>query len=73
MSIAETITDRIYRLEPEKQRQVLELVEILSQEKNTFGSGKSLLNFSGTIERSDLELMKREIEHGCEQIAEHEW
>ncbi|MBI5214385.1 MAG: hypothetical protein HY960_01390 [Ignavibacteriae bacterium] len=73
MTLTETITNKISQLEPEKQSEVLEFLNQLNNENSKFGSGKSLLGFAGLIEPSDLEIMKKEIEDGCEQIAEHEW
>ena len=36
-------------------------------------SGQSLLRFSGTIEREDLEQMSQAIAEGCERVNGDEW
>jgi len=35
--------------------------------------GKDLLNFIGTIDKSDLEIMELAIKNGCERIDYAEW
>jgi len=39
----------------------------------TITKGKDLLNFIGTIDKSELEIMESAIKNGCERIDYAEW
>jgi hypothetical protein len=36
-------------------------------------SGRDLLRFMGTIEKTDLDVMRRAIEEDCEHVDDSEW
>ncbi len=67
------IVERLKSLPLEQQRTVLDFILELSGELPKQYPGKNLLQFVGTISKSDLEIMKQTIEEGCEQIDESEW
>ena len=56
-----------------QQRKVLEFARTLATRSPRGVPGKSLLHFAGTIEKTDLELMEKAIEEGCERIDENGW
>ncbi len=57
----------------EKQRQVLEFARTLASRPIKGVAGRVLLKYAGTIEESDLELMAKAIEDGCERVDANEW
>lgn len=71
--IQQEIANELGKLRVEEQRQVLEYVRSLAEAKPVGVHGKTLLAFAGTIERSDLELMRIAIEEGCEKVSPDEW
>lgn len=73
LTTIEEIAERLKSLPLEQQRTVLDFILELSGELPKQYPGKNLLQFVGTISKSDLEIMKQTIEEGCEQIDESEW
>ncbi len=68
------IIQRLEKLSPGKQRQVLDFTLELSGESPKGISGKELLEFaSGLFPPEDIEQIKRAIEEDCGQIDESEW
>lgn len=71
--IQQEIANELNKLRVEEQRQVLEYARSLAEVKPVGVHGKTLLAFAGTIEKSDLELMRLAIEDGCEKVSPNEW
>ncbi len=67
------LLEQIEKLTPLQQKQVLDFAMELSGELAKRYPGKNLLQFAGTISPEDIEIMKRTIEEGCEQVDESEW
>ena len=63
----------LHKLSIEKQRQVLEFARTLATSAVHGVRGADLLQFAGTIDKSDLDTMSRVIEDGCERIDPDEW
>ncbi len=62
----------VQKLTPDQQQQLLAMAKSLSS--MPAGSlREKLLKLPGTISKSDLELMSRAIEEGCEQVDPDEW
>ena len=59
------IVQRLDKLTPWQQKQILNSVLSFLGEPIRLSSGKNLLQFAGTISREDLEIMKQTIEEGC--------
>ena len=59
------IVQRLDKLTPMQQRQILNSVLSFLGEPIRLSSGKNLLQFAGTISKEDLEIMKQTIEEGC--------
>ena len=59
------IIQRLDKLTPMQQKQVLDFALELSGELSKRYPGKNLLQFAGTISKEDLEIMKQAIEEGC--------
>jgi len=72
-SLKKEIIEKLELLPAEKQEKVLEFVGALTQNKITGIPGQKLLRFSGTIEKNDLDSMKRAIEEGCEKVDLNKW
>ena len=70
--VEKEILERIKRLRPEEQNQVLELARQLAEKKRGL-PGTSLLDFGGLIEVDDLADMTKAIEEGCETVNVDEW
>lgn len=62
------IIDRLDKLTPVQQKQILNSVLSLLGEPVRGTSGKDLLKLVGTISKEDLEIMKQAIEEGRERI-----
>ena len=71
-ALKQEVTERLDSLPPEDQRKVLELARALTERRPAGVSGKDLLRFIGTIEKTDLDLMRRAIEEDCERIDDSE-
>ena len=67
------IVERLDKLTPMQQKQILNSVLSFLGEPIRLSSGKNLLQFAGTISKEDLEIMKQAIEEGCEQVDESDW
>ena len=67
------IVERLKSLPLEQQRTVLDFILELSGELPKQYPGKNLLQFVGTISKSDLEIMKQTIEEDCGKVDESEW
>lgn len=59
------IVERLEKLTPVPQKQILNSVLSFFGERITGTVGKELLKFVGTISKEDLEIMKQTIEEGC--------
>ena len=59
------IVERLDKLTPGQQKQILNSVLFLLGEPVRGISGKELLKFVGTISKEDAEIMKQTIEEGC--------
>jgi hypothetical protein len=71
--ILNEITKKVKTLPDNLQRQVLIFVDALQVSSMRGASGKSLLEFAGTISPDDLSSMRQAIESGCEQVDGSEW
>ena len=67
------IVDRLDKLTPGQQRQVLDFTLELSGESPKGIPLQELLEFVGLFPPEDLEEIKQAIEEDCEQIYESEW
>ena len=67
------ITRQLENLPEEMQKKVLKYVKNLQKDSLKGVSGNQLIKFAGCISSDDLEMMKREIESGCERIDSDEW
>ena len=72
-TIEQELSTCLGRLPVEQQRQVLEFARNLTTSPLQGVRGSTLLQFSGTIDESDLEAMSQAIEDGCERIDADEW
>ncbi len=72
-SMQEEILNQIVKLPPEQQRQVLDFARTLQETIPIGKPGNALLQFAGAIDESDLLIMTKEIEEGCEQVNQDEW
>ncbi|MDE0466478.1 MAG: hypothetical protein OYL97_05430 [Candidatus Poribacteria bacterium] len=59
------IVERLDKLTPWQQKQILNSVLSFLGEPIRLSSGKNLLQLAGTISREDIEIMKQAIEEGC--------
>ena len=67
------IIQRLDKLTPVQQKQVLNSVLSFLGEPIRGTPGKELLKFAGLFPPEDLEEIKRAIEVGCGQVDESEW
>ena len=67
------ITQRLDKLTPMQQKQVLNSVLSFLGEPIRGTPGKELLKFVGLFPPEDLEQIKQAIEEDCGQIDESEW
>ena len=67
------IVQRLEKLSPGQQREVLAFTMELSGELPEGTPIKEFLKFAGTIPLEDLEEMKQAIEEDCEQVHASEW
>jgi hypothetical protein len=70
--LQEELLQRMARLPEEEQQRVLAFVKGLTPVAGGI-SGKDLLKFSGAISRTDLEMITKAIEEGCERVDRSEW
>ncbi|WP_448382919.1 hypothetical protein [Desulfosoma sp.] len=71
--IIEKVMEQLQALPYDLQRQVLEFTRSLALSVPHGVTGRQLLQFAGAISRSDVELMRKAIEQGCEQVDTDEW
>ncbi len=71
--IEEKVIEQLRCLPYDLQHQVLEFARALAISAPRGVAGRQLLQFAGTISRSDVELMQEAIEQGCEQVDTNEW
>lgn len=55
-------------LPAEDQRRVLELARALTERRPAGVPGRDLLRFMGTIEKTDMDVMRRAIKEDCERV-----
>ena len=67
------IVQRLDKLTPGQQKQVLNSVLSFLGEPIRGTSGKELLKFVGLFPPEDIEEIKRAIEEDCGQVDESEW
>ncbi|EKD81098.1 MAG: hypothetical protein ACD_39C01981G0005 [uncultured bacterium] len=67
------IAKQLEQLPEEMQKKVLKYVKSLQKSGLNGVSGSQLAKFAGCISSEDLEIMKKEIESGCERIDSDEW
>jgi len=72
-ALKQEITERLDSLPPEDQRKVLELARELTERHPAGVPGRDLLRFMGTIDKTDLDVMRRAIEEDCERVNDSEW
>jgi hypothetical protein len=72
-SIKKEIVERLDSLAIDEQRRVLDFTRNLAEGKIEGVAGRDLIRFAGTIEKSDLVVMERVIEEGCEKVDMREW
>jgi len=72
-SLKKQILEKLDFLPIEEQRRVLDFTCALTESKTVGIPGRDLLRFAGTIEKTELEAMKRAIEDGCERVYLSEW
>lgn len=72
-SVKKEILEKLDLLPIEAQRRVLDFTRALTESKTVGIPGRNLLPFAGTIEKAELEAMKRAIENGCERVDLNEW
>lgn len=71
-NLQEELLQRMARLPEEEQLRVLAFVKGLTPAIEGI-SGKDLLKFSGTIGHTDLQMIAKAIEEGCERVDRSEW
>jgi hypothetical protein len=67
-SIKDDLIDQIENMPYELQIKVLDFAKQLQTGKLKGVKGKDLMQFVGTIDEEDLDLMEKAIEEGCERI-----
>ena len=73
IAIKEKIIEKIEKLNPEQQKQLLNFANVFELGKSKGVTGKELLRFSGAIKKSDLDIMELAIEEGCEKVNVNDW
>ena len=71
--IENELHQQLNRMDVDGQQRVLNFARALAAKDAHGLPGKSLVHLSGVIERSDLALIERAIEAGCEQVNPDEW
>jgi len=67
------ILDQMGRLSLDQLQSVLDFISNLAGRRPAGVPGKELLAFAGTIDREDLDAMKRAIEEDCEAVDLNGW
>lgn len=74
ISVKDKIILELDKLSLRQLQQILDFTtSLLQREKPQGVSGKSLLQFGGTIDKDDLDLMKQAIEEELEKIDYDQW
>jgi hypothetical protein len=73
MNVKSQIVDRLDRLSPELQEQVLQFVTSLTCSPSTGERGTTLLQFAGTLDSASANEMRRAIEQECERVDAADW
>jgi len=71
--VIEKVVEQLQGLPYELQWRVLEFTRALALTAPRGVPGKQLLRFAGALPVSEVELMRRAIEQGCEQANTDEW
>jgi len=71
--VVEKVVEQLKELPYELQWRVLEFTRALALTAPRGVPGKQLLRFAGALPVSEVELMRRAIEQGCEQANTDEW
>ena len=71
-ALKQEVTETLDSLPPEDQRKVLELARALTKRQPAGVAGRDLLRFMGTIEKTDLDVMRKAIEEDCERVDDSE-
>ncbi len=71
--VIEKVVEQLKELPYELQWRVLEFTRALALTAPRGVPGKQLLRFAGALPVSEVELMRRAIEQGCEQANTDEW
>ena len=71
-NLQEELLQRMARLPEEAQQRGLTFVKGLAPAAGG-ASGKELLKFSGAIDHTDLQMIAKAIEEGCESVDRSEW
>ena len=72
-AIENELRQQLSRMDANGQQRVLNFARALTAKDVRGLPGKSLIHLSGVIGRSDLTLIERAIEAGCEQVNPDEW
>jgi len=67
------VIEQLETLPENLQREVLAFVEALQKVVRRGVPGRQLLEFASAIPLDDVELMRKAIEDGCEQVDLNEW
>lgn len=72
-SILNEVVEQLRIMPQSLQQQVLDFARTLTDSTVQGVPGSQLLRFAGTIQASDLELMRQAIKQDCEQVDLNEW
>ena len=72
-TLKKEIIEKLDLLAVEEQRKVFDFACTLTESKTAGIPGRDLLRFAGTIEKTDLEVMRNAIEDECERVVLNEW
>lgn len=73
MAVRDEIVERVDKLPPEMQEQVLRFVVSLKPPAQKGESGLALRRFSGSLDAASADQMIRAIEAECERVDAGEW
>ncbi len=73
-AVEKALHDQLEKLLPEEQQKVVEFARTLAARRAAERDTAAMLKrFAGSIPRTDLDLIARAIEEGCEQVNPDEW
>lgn len=72
-TIKKYILNQLELLGSQEQEKVLDFAKALVEKRPVGKPGRSLLRFSGVIDKADLKFMEETINEGCERVDSHEW